>query len=180
MSANCPDYNCDDLQEHERVNCEAYLQGGNDAMVILACGHGISDPSNATQINNAIAAGTAVVLNGLTVSIPAASPVKVPNPIAGLSDIVVTYNRTITIKDFNMTDGNIDMWNGLLSKRSIAGAIVRNNQTSKVSWINSSITFEGSPINPESVAEFQRFEITGNWINEDAPNMYTEPTGVFA
>lgn len=180
MSANCPDYNCNELADHERVTCEAYLQGGNDALIVLSCGHGVTDASNATQINAAISAGTAKVLNGLTVSIPLASPVKVANPIAGLADIVVTYNRTITIKDYNVTDGNIDFWNSLLSKRSVSGLIVRNNQTSQVQFIDSSVTFEGSQINPEVVAEFQRFEIVGNWINEDIPAMSAEPAGVFA
>jgi DNA-binding cell septation regulator SpoVG len=180
MSLTCPDYNCDELADHERVQCEQYLQGGNDAMLVLSCGHGITDPSNETQVNAAIAAGTAKLVSGLTIGIPAGSPVKIPNPIAGLADVVVTYNRTITVKDFNVTDGNIDFWNGLTSRRSVNGLIVHNNQTDKVQFINSAVTFEGSSINPEAVTEFQRFELIGNWINEDAPSMYDAPTGVFS
>ena len=178
--ANCLNYNCDDLLDHQlNALCGEPILGGAKNLVFLDCDHQLTNPSSGTQINAEVAAGRARLVKNVTFDIPRASATKIESPIACSPDVIVNYDRTFNLVDGNVNDDNIDFYNVLISGRSIGGLIIQECGADQVTWIDDEIVFEGDRILPKTNKEFQRFEVTGSWLSKTMPHIYASPTGVF-
>lgn len=178
--ANCINYDCDDaLGLHLLNDCGEEVQGGVKHMIILECNHTITDPSNATEVQDNLDALTATIVKNVKIGVPAASPIMVASNVACSTDKLVSYDRTLSIVDGNVNDNNVDFYNNLLNGQSKGGIIIYECGSGKVTWIDDEVKFTGSRIIPESDNEFQRFEITSMWRNKYEPNIYEAPAGIF-
>lgn len=178
--ANCINYECDDaLGTHLLNECGEEVQGGVKDYITLECNHTVTDPSNATEIQDNINAGTAALVKNVKIGMPAPSPIMVASNVACSTDKLVSYDRTLNIVDGNVNSTNIDFYNKLLNGQSKGGIIIHECGSGKVTWIDDEIKFTGGRIIPDSDNEFQRFEITAVWRNKFEPQIYDVPANIF-
>lgn len=181
--SNCIDYNCTDLEDHLMNDCAEELGGGQDQAVLLDCDHAITDFSNGTQINNAITAGTAILLKNVKIGLDLPSPIEIDSNIANRTQKLVNYDRTGTLIDGNINHHNVNtFYPSWLSGRALGGMIIyeNGNDTKAVTVIDSPIQATGGRILPPDNNEFQRFEVAFKWRKKTDPKRYDAPTGVFS
>lgn len=176
---NCINYNCDEITEHLKNDCEEFLQGGVSQVLLLECNHAITDPSNATQVNAAISDGTATLIQNVKLGIDAASPETVDSPIACRPPKLVNYTRTASWLDGNVNAQNVTFYNTAFNGRSFGGMIVYECSSGKVTWYDDAITLTGNRIIPNTDAEFQRFEGVATWKGINDGSIHDAPAGVF-
>lgn len=182
---NCLNYGCDTLGTQQLNDCEEPLLGGMSAMLVLACNHQITDPSNATQVNAAIANGTATLISGVSLSLEIPTAIKTPSLVACQTDIITNYTRTALYRNQNVNATNIDFHIPIFSGRAFGGLIFYECSpdgagANNVLWIDAAVKGEGGLTVPLSNQEIQRFEGTFSWLSKADPAMYTAPAGVFA
>ena len=182
--ANCINYNCDDLQPHIlNEDCGDPLLGGLSDAVLFDCDHLVTDFTNGTQVLAEIAANRAWLVENIKVGIPRGAPTEIDSFRACGTQTLVNYVRTGTWIDGNVNNFNIaDFYNPLFRGRSIGAMILKEcgNPNSKVTLIDSEITFRGDRIIPDNNNELQRFEADFTWKSKDMSEQINEPVGVFS
>lgn len=190
--ATCVNYcTTDPLGDYEIIQCANDPVGGLSSVIILECGHTIteadaSDPADfATAIQTNITAGNATLVERCSLTIDAASPVTTESLVPCETPSLVTYDRKGVYKNPNVTPDNITFHDKLFDGRKFGGLIVfecatLEDATQYVSWINQPIKFTGSRIVPEKNTEFQRFEGEFVWRSKTNPMRYVAPTGIFS
>jgi hypothetical protein len=176
----CVSY-CDEaLLSHNLVNCNVYALGGSPAMIVGACGTTLADPSDATEIQALLEAGTATLIEDVRIALPAGAPVTVDSPIGCGLPIRINEDRTLTIFDANVTDENVDFFDDLNNRR-LAWALIYLCDSNKVVFINppAGITSSIQFIIPEQNNELQNFTGTLTWRDKAIPKQYPAPTGIF-
>jgi len=161
--ANCINYNCTELPDHVQNDCNSILKGGVDAVIVLECGHSITDPSNATQINDAITAGKATLIEAVKYSVEAASPIEIDSDVACQAPRTINYDRAGTYLDANVSDINIDFYNELNDGRNFGGLILHECDADEITWIDDAVRFSGSRVIPNDNNDRQRFEGGFKW-----------------
>lgn len=179
MNVNCPSYDCQEWQEYDYSGCAKYL-GGVRHLVLVKCGTTL-DPSDGTAIAAAVAAGNAKVIKDILLDFGAPSPVKVDSLVAGVPQIVATYDRTATLVDRKVSADNVTFYDSINSSNgyTVGGAILYEVSEDRVSVIEAPITLEGGRILPASDGEPQRFEFTMNWRAKNDPAIAVAPTGLW-
>lgn len=181
---NCTDYcNTDPIGTPEVIGCGNDPVGGMSAAIFLACNHQISDPSNATQINAALANETAWLFKRCSVEIGEPSPVEQDSLIPCETSQLVTYDREFTYTNPNVSQANIDVHNRLFSGRTLGGALLLecgsdDDDDQYVTWIDSALKLTGGRVVPGKNTEFQRFSGKGKWRGKKDPQRYPAPVGV--
>lgn len=175
--------NCipEDLPEYEANECY-YPKGGISKTFVLKDGHNITNFSNPTQVNAAIAAKKLVLMGGLKGSLPEPSVVEGENPIAcGSETIVDGYDYTAEIKDFNVNQANDEFYRKL-NQSEFSGFGMFLCEQNSVRVIEKGVTFNSRLVIPESNKEKQQYLITAKWSQDVAdpfPVLYDAPAGVF-
>ena len=172
-----------DLPEHELIDCEAYVEGAASAVVIGLCSSTLTNPSNGEEVLAEIAAGNARLISNVRVDLPLPSAVLADSPVGGGAQIATTYDRTINIFDANVTADNITFYNLLKSTR-VAWIIVKEFGADRITWIRPlnglGIKFTGGRTIAAVKTEFQSFQLTGAWSEQDDADIYATPAGVFS
>ena len=171
-------YQCADLPAHEQVVCGEFLKGGISSVGFLRCDHAITNFTSSAQLLAAIAAGDLRLIEPVVGEIPAASPVEGTNPSGcGAATILDTFDRTIKITNYHVSDGNIDFINSLNKVKT--HAVIYICGADKIRVILKPISWTVLDVTPANEREKLYFEITGKWTEMDAPAMYDAPVGVF-
>lgn len=170
------------LTAHEKYECGA-KKGGISAVAILKADHGITDFSNATQINAAIADGTFVIIDAIKATVPDASPIEGENPVAcGAETILDGLDLTVTWKDARITNGNNEFYR-LLNSSAFTGIVLYYCQNDEVEVIEKKVTFVALPANsPESNKEKRFYNVTVKWsqsVSDSFATIYDAPEGIF-
>ena len=175
-------YEPEELPAYEANECY-YPKGGISKQAVLKEGHGITDFSDETQVNAAIAAGTFVVIEGLKSELPEPSVVEGESPVAcGPETITDGYDYTLETMDFNVNEAN-DAFYAALNKSTFSGLVIYLCEQEKIRVIEKKITFNSRLVIPRSNKEKQHYLITSKWyqdVNEPFPVLYDAPTGIFA
>lgn len=172
------------LSAHEKFECGPKF-GGIPAAGVLKTGHGITDFSNATQVQAAITAGTLVLVEAIKGAIPDASPVEGENPVGCGSETVLDgFDRTITWKDAKITNNNNEFYRQLNSQGGFAGIVLYYCQDNTIEVIEKRINFTALPASsPESNKEKRLYNVTAKWY-QDADDSFGEffaaPEGIFS
>lgn len=177
--AECLNYNCDELNDHLPVDCEAFVNGGMPNAILLECGHTITDPSNATQITANINSGHAKLIKNISIDLPLRSAIKADNPVACKPQRVLNYDNTANLVDPNVNSNNIEFYEGVFGGRTFAGMILHECDADKVSWVDASMTVEGGLIKPKTNTEAQVFQGTASWRTKSIPTLHEVPAGIF-
>jgi len=176
----CVSYCDSSLLDHNLVNCNEYKLGGVSAILVGACGTELVDPSDATEVQDLIDAGTAKLIEDIRFALPAGSPVTVDSPIGCGTPIRINEDRTATLYDANVTDENNTFWNDVNNRR-IAWILAFLCDSGTVIYINPNvgITTSANFIIPEQNNELQRYEVTFSWRDKNIPSQYPAPAGIF-
>jgi hypothetical protein len=184
--ANCLNYDCNDpLGTHLPNDCGEELLGGGSGMLLLECNHQLTDPTSAAQVTAEIAAGRAHLLLNLKVGLDAPSPVEIDSNVAGGTTKLVTYDRTGTLIDGNVSANNVSFYNGVFGGRVFGGALVYIVGTQeatggeKTFFIDAPVNFTGGVTMPNNNNEFITFNGTFKWRLRDMPSLETAPAGIF-
>ena len=179
--ANACDYNCTALPDHEQIQCGAWLKGGISAVAFIDCSTTITDFSDAAQWTAAIAAGEVKIANPVKASMPEGSAVEGENPNGcGAATIVDTYDRSVEIKDFNVTASNIDFYNQLNQQKKYLVLYQGCDGADRIWVIDTGVVFNARNVIPENNREKQMFMITGTWTEYNMPLFYDAPVGIFS
>lgn len=182
--ATCSSYNCLSLGSYNSTldNCSTFRTGGTSAVVLLACDHQITDPTDGAAILAEIAAGRAWLVENVKVGISAGTPVTV-DPITACGTAKVIKNTyTGTIYDAKVDATNNDFWNQLTNGYVIGGMILNVCGTDGLAdiaiYVDAEISFSGGLVQPDVNTELIRFEVSFTW-NSVGYDVVTAPTGVW-
>lgn len=180
--ANCITYNCDDLGEYDSSmgSCAARVRkSGASTIYLLECGHEITDPSNATQVNAALEAGLAKEITGVKFGFNDPTPVTSPATTSCGTEEVVDYTRTATLEDYKVTTTNTAFWN-TAKKRAYGGLLIMQcateGLTDQVTWVDAEVTVQAFKKFPNTSSEAQSYTVNFAWKGLDDPLDYDAPT----
>ena len=183
--ANCLNYDCTDaLGTHLPNHCGQELLGGASGILLLECNHTLTSASSTSQITAQIAAGKAHLLLNLKIGIDAPSAVEIDSNVSGGTTALVTYDRTLTLIDGNVSSNNVSFYDGVFGGRVFGGAILylvgtEESSTTLVTFIDAAITFTGGLTVPNNTNEFMTFNGTAKWRKKTMPTLATAPVGIF-
>lgn len=177
---NCINYNCDDLGTHVPSDCNEVKLGGISAIIILHCDHQLTDPSDGTEVNAELTAGRATLIENIKSGLNARTPVEVESYVSGRPSRVVTYDNELTIVDANMTDNNRSFYDDAFNGQSFGGLILYEQDANQVTWMDASVSAQGSRIIPVDNNEAERFEGVFKWRTLSLGSIHSVPSGVFS
>lgn len=184
--ANCLNYDCSDpLGTHLPNDCGEELLGGVSGILLLECNHTLTSASSASQITAQIAAGKAHLLLNLKIGVEAPSPVEIDSNVSGGTTKLVTYDRTLTLTDGNVSSNNISFYDGVFGGRVFGGAILymvgteESDIGTKVLFIDSAINFTGGLTVPDNNNAFMTFNGTAKWRSKSMGTLVDAPVGIF-
>lgn len=182
---NCAQYGCDPLGTYSLNECGEVLLGGFDSVILLECNHQITDPSNATQVQAALTAGTATLITEASFSIEPPAPVTVDTLVPCQPAKTVNYNRTANYRNQNVNPNNVEFHQPIFAGKVFGGLIIRmcsetDSGTGYVYWVDAAVTFTGGVVGPAANTELQRFEGVASWVSKNDPTLHVEPAGIFS
>lgn len=187
MAETCLDYCLDDpMSEYEVISCPGFSNGGIPALIILECGHGITDPSNATQVQAALDAGLAHLVEGEDVSLSINDPSPVTRDTSSPCNTtpkLTTYDRTGDYLNDNISTINDTFHNKLFDGRRFGGLIglkcSGEDDEEKVIFINATITFRGGVNVGAKLNDGSRYKGQLVWQSINSPTTHDAPPGIF-
>lgn len=176
----CASYCDSGLQTHDLVNCGDYKLGGVSAIIIGSCASVLGDPTSGAEIQSALDAGTAVMVEDIRFALPAGSPIQVDSPVGCGTQIRINEDRTATLYDANVTDQNNTFYNAL-NQQKVGWIMAYLCDSGKVIYIDPpvGITTSANFIIPEQNNELQRYEVTFSWRQKSIPTQFAAPAGIF-
>lgn len=183
--ANCLNYDCSDpLGTHIPNDCGEELLGGASGILLLECNHQLTSASSAAQISAEIAAGRAHLMLNLKIGVDAPSPIEIDSNVSGGTTKLVTYDRTLTLIDGNVSSTNVSFYDGVFGGRVFGGAILylvgtEEAGTTLVYYINSAVNFTGGLTIPNNTNEFMTFNGVAKWRGKTMGTLVTAPVGIF-
>lgn len=171
-------YCVDPLGEYSQNLCrDSYGGGGRHA--IWFPNYLPVDPSDGVEIQGMIDEGEAILVKDIKIGIPEPSAVTRTSYVSCEADPTVNYDRTLTYIDQNVIDENVDFYNTLKRRISVAGIMIYECDADRVTLINSDISVSGGRILPDDNTDSQTFTLTGSWRSRDDANIYETPANIF-
>jgi hypothetical protein len=176
----CINYCESELLPYEVVGCEGYENGGIEDAVLFKCGSEPTDSTDGVEIAAIIAAGNAVLIRGLKIGLPAASPITQDAPTSCGVPITTNYDRTATLFDANMNIVNNAFWNSA-NNQKFGAALFSNCEAGDSFYVDppSGISVQISPIVTDTNTEYRRYEGQLAWRDKEMPVLQDTPPGVF-
>lgn len=178
-------YNCDEIGEYENTldNCSIYRAGGSSNLYILECDHEITDPTSQAQIDAAVAAGQATLVQNVKSGFAAGSPITVAPVTSCGSDVVVNNEVTGTIYDSKVTELNTAFWltwtGGRVAGGIIMGVCPTDGLEDMLIYIDAEITFSGGLVLPDTSADVIRYEINFTFRKKQIETL-ADTEGIFS
>ena len=152
MATTICGYGCTDLEAHEQLLCGVKKQSGGNKVFVINCDHDVTDWTNKTQFNAAIAAGKVHMVEGTKPQRPAPSPVEIPSSTGcGPENELLTFTQSVTWIDRNFTPDNQLFYDSLNIFKGYIAFYLCNTQQLYV--------------NDAYVATFQAFDVIGESKN---------------
>lgn len=169
------------IGDYVNDDCGDAFAGGIRHVVIFT-GELPADPSDGTEVNALIDAGSAKLIKDVRVGISAPSEVTTTSYIACVSDPVVNYDRELNYMDGNVTDANVSFYNSInsTSGNKASGMLLYECDAERSTFIDRDIVFSGGRIVPDQNDDSQRFEFTGRFRAKGDAQIVTTPAGVFS
>ncbi len=181
--ANCASYNCQSLTTFESTlaNCSTYRGGGSSSILLLGCGHTITDITDLAQVEAAIAGGTAWRMENVKVGVSPGSPETIaPVTSCGL-ERVINNTYTASIYAAQVDPDNAVFISALTSGYVIGGIAFGVCPTDSLSniilYADREVSFTGGLVLPDLSSDVIRFEMTASWKGNLTVSVDTE--GVF-
>lgn len=157
-------FDCANLEQYPEADaCVSYV-GGQSKMVVVKFGVTVDSQSEA-EVNAAIAAGNATLIDNVIIALPEPSGITVASNIACQTDSTITYDRTITLRDGKATQLVKEFFDSLNNSSGfVAGQlIVYSCSENRQYVITGAVKFTGGLVIPENDTEAMTFNYTGAW-----------------
>lgn len=181
MSTSCNLLCDEELGTYTENECQESVPGGSNQAIFLLCGHNITDASSYAQVHAAIVAETAILVQGASFGIPAASPNKITTKVPCRSDTLLNYNRTFTYYNPNVSVVNSAFhdkaFSGLVK---FQGLIIYECGADQVTFIDEPFLFTGNRVLTESEKEEQYYQGVGEWVSRTDPQITAVPLTIFS
>jgi len=181
--ADCASYNCQSLTTFESTlsNCATYRAGGSSSIILLACGHTITDPTDLASIEAAIAGGTAWRMENIKVGITPGTPETVASPTSCGTERVINNTYTAAIFAAQVSEENSVFVNALTSGYVLGGIIFgvceTDGLTNLLLYVDAQVAIQGGIVLPDTNSDLIRYELSATWKgNVEA---YSDTEGVF-
>lgn len=168
------------IGDYVNNDCPEAFAGGMRHVVIFTEGLP-ADPSDGTEIQTLIDAGTAKLIKDVRAGITAPSEVTTTSYIACVSDPVVNYDREISYMDGHVVDENVSFYNSINSSsgNKASGMLLFECDADRCTFIDKDIVFSGGRISPDQNDDSQRFEFTLRFRAKGDASIVTTPAGIF-
>jgi len=179
-------YCVSDLPDHITEPCIPRKKSGISAIAVILPGHGITDFTNAVEVQAAIDDGKFKVIGGCEkgtrFEYPAASPVEGDPDSACLDTTIDGYDHLVNGEDFNVNAEN-DEFYGQLHLVKGACLILYYCSADEMRLVTDPLTFRvTNPISDFSHRIKQKYSVSVSWFT-DAGNIGSEllaaPEGIF-
>jgi hypothetical protein len=179
--------NCTDIGTHdpEDLTCKGPRSAGASSIVIFLCLDNVSDITNPTQINAAIAADEAILVENIRFGSNAPTPALSPKLVSCGLPGVLHNTYPINITDYSYNSTNNDLWqtfaSGVTAKAILAWDCLKSTYDDTSRFYNATggaIQLQGGLVSPDDDDEAARFEITGSFKGD--VSIITTPAGVFS
>lgn len=172
------------LGTHELNDCGEELLAGGSGIILFDASTTLTDPSNGTQILAEIAAGRATKIDNVKIGIDKASPVTIDSNIVGGTTQLVTYNRSGTIIDANVSNANVSFYNSVFNGRKFAKAIIYLKGTEESAqtlcyFIEKQLTFTGDLPIKNNNDDTLKFDGNFTWRSLTMPELPDAPISIF-
>lgn len=181
----CASYNCGELLEHEVITgCPTSGRlGGISHIIAFSCDNTLTDNEpDGTAINTEVTNGTAVCILAIKAGIPEPTPIEAEATTSCSTPGIATYDRTLTIEDFNVSVDNNVAWDSLFSGQTIGALLLIECDTDGLpalaTFIGSEVKFRGGRTIPNVNTELQKYVSTASWRSLSEPHLYAAPTGI--
>lgn len=181
--ADCAGYNCNILTTFESTlaNCATYRAGGSSSIILLACGHSITDPTDLAAIEAAIAAEQAWRMENVKVGITPGTPETVAPVTSCGTERVINNTYTATIFASQVSEDNSVFVNGLTAGYNLGGIIFgvceTDGLTNIMLYADAQVAVQGGIVLPDTNADLIRYEMTATWKGN--VEVYNDTEGVF-
>lgn len=180
--------NCNEVElvhTSEDLDCKGVHPAGSDDLIVFWCLDNVSDFTNSTQINNAIAAGEAIRVSAVKFGHPIPTPTLGPKATSCGTPRVLHNTYTVTITDFSYNDDNGEFYGSVGGGRKVAAILARDcgtnplyGDTSRVFLPSSgTIAFSGGLDSQDDDDNAAFFQVTGTYKGSLA--IIDTPAGVF-
>lgn len=180
--------NCGEVElthSSEDLDCKGVHPAGSDDLILFWCLDNVSDFTNTTQINNAIAGGEALRVSAVKFGNTLPSPTLGPKPTSCGTPRVLHNTYTTTITDYSYNAENAELYEALGGGRKVAAILARDcgtnplyGDTSRVFLPSSgTIAFSGGLDSQDDDDNAAFFQVTGTLKGGVA--IIDTPAGVF-
>ena len=168
------------LQPYVNPGCETNYLGGVSSLIIFQ-NNLPTDPSSSSEVQALLDSGDAVLLTGLKIGFPEATPITIESRRSCSPEVTVQYDRTITIIDANVEPGNVEFYNSLNNSTGFeaVGALAYQCDAERCQFIDRPINFTGSLIVPDDNNDSQHFSYTGKWKDKGDALIVDAPANIF-
>ena len=183
--ADCPKpYYCYTLPEYTvGGGCDEpeLYQGGIQAIGILSCGTTVTDPSDETELQGLITAGSLTIITDIKASLDEPSAITIDPVTACGSPITISADRTVTLNDAKVSKTIMEFYNEATSTTGVkfGGLLLWECAVGRVSYVDAQVAFFGGRNIPNNNGEVQNFVGTFTWRNALDPIPYPAPDGIF-
>lgn len=180
---DCLSYNCTSIGNHTPNDCGTEILSGYSELILLECGHGITNFESAAQYTAALNAGTAIMVQEVKMGFDLPSAISVTPNVSGETETTVNYNRTATVKDGNVSGANDDWYSSANVGRRFAGFIAYSNSdpdNPRIRVVLGKVKMNGGLVALDDDTDTERYEHTLAWKSKTGPRMYTAPVGIFS
>lgn len=181
--ANCASYNCQSLTTWESTldNCATYRAGGSSSIIILACDHTITDPTDLAAVEAEIAAGRAWRMENVKVGFAPGSPETVASVTSCGTERVInnTYSATIFASQVSADNSTFinSLTSGYVTGGLMFGVCPTDGLTDMLIYVDAEISYQGGLVLPDTNSDVIRYEMTATWKGN--AEVFDDTEGVF-
>ena len=183
--ASCATYNCLALDTWESTfdTCATYRAGGSSSIILLACDHQITDPTDLTAVNAEIAAGRAWRMENVKVGLTPQTPETVAPVTSCGTERVINNVYQLSIFASQVNQSNADFVGTLTAGYVLGGVIVGVCSTAGLTdlmlYADAEVSGQGGLVLPDSNSDVIRFELTATFKIQKV-EAFADVEGVFA
>jgi len=167
--ANCATYNCASLTTFESTldNCATYRAGGSSSIVLLACGHQITDPTSLTEVEAEISAGRAWRMENVKVGLTPQTLETVDSVTSCGTERVINNVYSASIYASQVSPDNSTFINALTAGYVLGGMIMgvcsTTGLTDLLLYVDAEVAVQGGLVNPDTNSDLIRYELTATF-----------------
>ncbi len=183
--ATCATYNCNSLTEFESTldNCATYRAGGSSSIILLACGHQITDPTDLAAIEAEIAAGRAWRMENVKVGLTPQTPETVAPVTACGTERVINNVYQVSIFASQVSSDNSTFINALTAGYVLGGIILGVCETTGLTdlllFADAEVAVTGGLVLPDTNTDVIRYELTATFKTQGV-EVFEDTEGVFS